>query len=450
MTSAFKKMIMATSVILMFVMAIGLSGAYFSPKPVAPDPIQKLASIKPGFGPKDHASAMQNAAERLTLANQRIVRDPKQWPYQENFAYVQLAQFRLTGDYSHIVAAQKALDYGMATAPKGSGPALLRAALSVTRHDIDNVARDLEVFNASAVPPAADEKSEALAIAADVDFYAGRYAKALLGYAEANRLSENAGSLFRLGRYYQKMGDLDRAVAKFVRAASAQKGPTRQFLSAVWLSIGAIELERGNWDKAKAHFVKADALFPGHWLTQAHLAQMSALSGDIAAAKRQYEAILTKSQNPEVMDALAALYRSEGNAAQSLAWSNKANAIWATRLAQVPNAAYGHALDHQLVFGTPQAAVKLAQADYQNRPHGDTAIMLANALLAENKPKAALALLEPLAATGWKNGQQYAALSRAYALLNQTEKSEEARDAALAVNARIFEPAASMIWFGHH
>jgi hypothetical protein len=35
-------------------------------------------------------------------------------------------------------------------------------------------------------------------------------------------------------------------------------------------------------------------------------------------------------------------------------------------------------------------------------------------------------------------------------MLGNSDRSDAARDAALAINPRAFDPAASLIWFGHH
>ncbi len=450
MAMRYKKIWLPVLVLAAFMVVVSLSGAWLSPRPARADNIKALAALKPGYGPVNYAAAIEAANQRLTLANERVARDPAQWPYQENLAYVHIAHYRLTGDYEHLMLAKSALDQGIKSAPKGSGPLLLRAALAVSRHDLPGVNADLAVYDGTAVPLSADEKSESIAISGDTDFYTGRYAASIQKYQSAAQVSENAGALFRMGRYYQKIGKPDLAIAKFVRAAQVQKDRTPQFLSSIWLQVGVIELERGNWDLAKTHFTRADKIFPGFWLTEAHLAQMLALDGDIKVAKQRYDQIIASSGSPEVMDALAALYRIEGNAVQSRTWSDRAGSIWTARLAQLPKAAYGHALDHELVFGDPVKALELARANYAARPHGDTAIMLGWALLANNKAPEARDLLEDLRASAWQSGQQYAALSEAYAMLNQAEKSEASREKALSINPKIFDPSAPMIWFGHH
>jgi predicted Zn-dependent protease len=153
---------------------------------------------------------------------------------------------------------------------------------------------------------------------------------------------------------------------------------------------------------------------------------------------------------PEVMDALAALYRTQGDAAASREWAQRSGAIWAKRLQQLPQAAYGHALEHELVLGNPATALALARKNMAARPYGDSATLLGWALLANNRPAEARDVLERLSRTPWRSAQQYVALSQAHAMLGDSDRSNAARDAALTINPRAFDPAAPLIWFGHH
>lgn len=218
----------------------------------------------------------------------------------------------------------------------------------------------------------------------------------------------------------------------------------------VWLQIGIVELERGNWDVAEIHFKKAVAVFPRYWLSEAHAAQMLALRGDRRGAERRYLSIIARSGQPDVMDALAALYRFDGNAPASRMWAARSSAIWAKRLQQLPEAAFGHALEHELVLGDPSKALDLARRNMSARAYGDSATMLGWALLANNQPATARDLLNALGRTGWRTAQQFAALSEAYAMLGDSAGSDSARKTALTINPRAFDPGAPLIWFGHH
>lgn len=414
------------------------------------DAIEQLATVKPGFGSASHTAALNATAGPMALASERIARRPGDWINQESYARASMARFRLTGDYADLAAAQDALDHAEKSTPRGSGPMLTDAVFAATTHNLDRLDRRLGDIARMAVTPQPDERAEAVALAGDLAFYSGRYDAALRQYLEAATLADGPGIAFRLGRYHQRTGDSDAAIHYFASAATKTRQRSPQFLSSVWLQVGTVELERGHWDKAERYFAKADAAFPGHWLNQAHLAQMRAVRGDVAGAKLAYTKIANQSGSPEVMDALAALYRADGNAPQSRYWSAKAAAIWVERLKLLPQAAYGHAFDHQIVSGNAKTALDLARKNHTARPYGDSAILLGWAYLANGQPAKAKLILESLGQTKWQSAQQHAALAEAHAMLGQNKASEREREKALALNPKIFDPAAPMIWFGHH
>ncbi len=414
------------------------------------DAIDRLATVKSGFGPASHAAALEAAAGPMALASERVVRRPGDWLNQESYARASMARFRLSGDYADLAAARNALDRAARSTPQGTGPMLTDAVFAATTHDLGRLEQRLGDIADMAVTPQHEERAEAVALSGDLDFYSGRYDSALGHYRQAAALADGPGTAFRLGRYHQRTGDGDTAIRYFASAADKTRQKSPQFLSSVWLQVGTVELERGNWDKAERHFAKADELFPGYWLNQAHLAQMKAVRGDIAGAKAAYTMIATGSGSPEIMDALAALYRAEGNAPQSRYWSAKAAAIWDERLKLLPQAAYGHAFDHQMLFGNAKVALELARKNHAARPYGDSAILLGWAYLANGQPTKAQVLLEALGRTKWRSAQQHAALAEAYAMLGKSTASEREREKALVLNPKIFDPAAPMIWFGHH
>ena len=79
-----------------------------------------------------------------------------------------------------------------------------------------------------------------------------------------------------------------------------------------------------------------------------------------------------------------------------------------------------------------------------------SAILLAWAYIANNQPAAARDVLEAVNKTSWTSAQQHAALSQAYAMLGDDQRSTAERNAALQINPMIFDAAAPLIWFGHH
>jgi tetratricopeptide (TPR) repeat protein len=386
--------------------------------------------------------AIANAEAQVAAAND-------QWLLHENVARSYLERARFSGNYGDYAAADAALKRAFAVAAPGTGPHLVRAQLDFRMHRLAEAERQLALIDGYAIPSLPDERAEILAMRGDIAFYRGNLKAALQLYSEADRLSPGTAT-FRRAIYAMKTGDFERAESTFDQTEREARLLTPQLQAFIDLQRGLLDLERGNWPSAENWFRKADRSFPGYWLTQAHLVQMWALRGKVEKAEQGYRKIIEHSEQPEVMDALASLYRSQGDAEASREWAERSGAIWAKRLQQFPQAAYGHALEHELVLGNPATALALARQNMAARPYGDSATLLAWALLANNRPAEARDVLERLGGTAWRSAQQYAALSQAHAMLGDSDRSRAARDAALGINPRTFDPAAPLIWFGHH
>jgi tetratricopeptide (TPR) repeat protein len=409
-----------------------------------------LESLKLSYGPKTYDAALKLADNGVATATERVTARPQDWINQESYARAMLGRARLTQSFDDLRAAVDAVDKGKAEAVAGSGPLLTAAVANFTVHRLAPIDADARAVLASAIPPDKADRVEAEALRGDALFYAGRYADALRQYRVAQGVSDDAGVAYRLAIYDIKTAHPDSARAQFERGARLNHGRTRQFMANTWLQIGVVELSRGRWDEAETMFRKADAVFPGYWLIEAHLAQTAALRGQTAEAARGYEAILKRIEQPDVIDALAVLYRNMGNRAASQFWAQKSETIWNDRLQKLPEAAYAHALEHELVLGDPARALALARKNMAARPYGDSATMLAWTLIANNRAAEAVGTLTALNKTEWRTAQQYVALSQAQAMLGNSAASDAARDEALKINPRAFDPAASLIWFGNH
>jgi predicted Zn-dependent protease len=149
------------------------------------------------------------------------------------------------------------------------------------------------------------------------------------------------------------------------------------------------------------------------------------------------------------MDALAMLLRANGEAAESKQWAARAGAEWQRRLSLAPEAAYGHALEHELLFGTPKRALELARANLAARPFGESRVLLASAFIANGRYGEALAQLDRAEASGWHSAPLYALRAQVLALTDRPGEAARARDAATALNPRIFAPETPLVWFSH-
>jgi tetratricopeptide (TPR) repeat protein len=396
--------------------------------------------------PLDYAQALAHADQSLAAGQDLARTRAGEWLVQEKIANAWMSRARLTGSFDDYAAAQAALDRGFATAPPGGGPQLTQAVLAFSLHRLARTTAALDVIDHYAVPPEAEIADEANAMHGDVAFYSGRYAEALKRYRGRKATDE---SNFRMAVYQGKTGQTDAALATLDRMEREMRFPTAQVMANLDLQRGGLELQRGRWDAASRDLAHADAVFPGYWLTGAHRAQMRALAGDRTGAIAAFEAIATRITSPEVMDALASLYRAEGDGARSALWVDRAGAEWERRLKLLPEAAWGHAVEHFLAFGDPKRALDLALKDAAARPYGTSQIALGWAWLANNRPAEALKALAPLQGAAYVSAEQHLVAAQAHALLGDSDAADAEQQKALAINPRALDRAGALIWFGH-
>ncbi|MBK6981210.1 MAG: tetratricopeptide repeat protein [Betaproteobacteria bacterium] len=363
-------------------------------------------------------------ARGLALASERP--DDGLLPLEVVSLYVERA--RLTGDYGDFGRAQALLDTRSVAAPTAA-LCLALARLHVTLHRLRQAGDALV-----ACPPGTDS-TEIAAMRADVAMHSGRYREAETVYRALLNAFGTPQQFVRLALLRNRTGSPAEAAALLEAAEKRYHGgsPTMQ----AWLKLqrGLVALDRGRLDEALALYrLAADAL-PGWWLVDEHIAEALELQGDARAAKALYAKVLERMRAPAILDALAQLERREGRAEPSEALVREARALHDKRLAQFPEAAAGHVLDHFLRDGkeTPRA-LALARENFAARPGGDAAQALAKAWLRAGKPERAASLVEAQLAQGWDTAESYWLLSEAYARLGRKSLAATARDRALGRN----------------
>jgi tetratricopeptide (TPR) repeat protein len=410
---------------------------------------QAVEMPKLGVGPRSYPQAIDGADKAVAFARERVLGGPDQWLLQESLAGALMGRFRLAGNYDDLLDAERALMEARAHAIAQSGPIMSEAVFAMTTHRQDRALVALERLNHSAVPAEADDMANALAIEGDVAFYRGDMAAARAKYLASEKLDGGASATYRWAVLAKAQGDFPRALSQFSKAAQSRLGVAPFSVASAALQFGAVELARGDTHAAERWFIAADRAFPGFWLTQAHLAQARAIDGDLPGAITRMRGVAERSGSAEAMDALAMLLRAQGTRDESRLWAARADALWHKRLGQQPEAAYGHALEHELVFGTPERALDLASRNLAARPFGESRLLMASALLMNGRTNSALDQLALAERSGWRSAPLYALRAQALELAGHAADAEAARKQAQAFNPHVFEPATSLVWFSH-
>lgn len=356
-----------------------------------------------------------------------------------------MARARLTGSFHDYVAAGAAYDEAFRFASPGTGPHLERAGWNFAVHRLGRVAPDLDVVDRNVVPDDA-VVAATLGLRGDLAFYSGHYRDALDLYTRSEARMPSVATEVKLANYRARFGEPDRALALLDQADARVTGPQQQLRSFIELRRGTVELGRGDWERAEAHFDRADAIFPGYWLVEEQRATMRGLRGDVRGAAAIFRQMAARGEVPDALDGMAGLARGSGDLAQAQAWSNKAGAAWDRRLAILPEAALGHALDHLLAFGDPARALEVARRNYALRPYGDAATGLAWAFLVSHRPAEALAAIRPTLDAGWTSAEAHVVASEAYALMGRGQEADAERKAALAINRHALDRNPGMTW----
>lgn len=393
-------------------------------------------------------AAIQSLRENIA-GYEPIARAGNDWLYWGTIAQDSLGLAQLTGDYDEFARAESALDEAFKIAADRAGPHALLASFNFSVHRLGASEAALDQTKRYALPDPPHQQAEYVSMRGDIALYRGDYDAARVAYAKAAIDGAPASALCRRALLESWMGEPEAALATIDACELAPTTRTPQFAASAAMQRGVIELNRGNWDAARAHFKSAEKHFPGHWMTTMRLAQMRALGGDIDGAIVDFTAIANQTNNPEPMDILAGLYRAQGDAAVSKTWATRAGTLWAKRIRQFPEAAAGHALEHELAFGDPKAALALAKINVRARPFAESYLGLAKAWLANGRPDFTVALVEKVNQSGWVSTQQYLLLSEAQAIRGQADKSEAARMMAIKINPRAGERNSAFSWLDH-
>jgi tetratricopeptide (TPR) repeat protein len=406
--------------------------------------------LRPTYGSANYAEALAAVDRELAVAEARVARAPRQWIGYEGLAMGHLIKAQLTGSSEELLSASQQIAKGMQFAPELGGPVLAASTINLSLHRYPAARGYLDKYERFVVKRGPAEESAALGQSGEVAFYTGDYKTARVQFDKAHALDPNASTLFQLATWEKYLGDFDKAIGHYRQGALQGRSRSPELLSAYHLQIGALELQRGNWDLARDYFERANKLFPGHWLTEAHLAQMYAVDGDRAKAKAMYQQIIRRTNNPDVMMALASVLDFEGDARQADALRSAAQGIFDQRLKVLPEAYFDHALDLALATGKNARALELAEANYRARAFGDAGIALARAQLATGNPRAAIRQLLQVERSGWKSVEQDLTLSDAYAALGDDANSAKFRRQALKRNPKALAPERVMLAFGNH
>ncbi len=404
------------------------SEAKAKPKPKT-KPQPKPREVAPTFDAQ--LAAIDRAIEGHTLVAERNGRSSSAFG---RVAQLYLGRARLSGDYDDYAKAESFITRGFETGPEGFGPFMARARLNYTIHRLDRVDEDLAQANVLPAKTMRARRAREL-FAANLAFQRGQYDAAKAGMESVAQADPNLSTLSSLALYHWKAAEFDQAEALYERALEGHEGTDTEPLAWVHLQRGLMDLDRGRYDEALAHYRTGEALIAGYWLIDEHIAEILTLTGKTEQAKTLYASILERTNNPEFMDALAGIHLAAGETEQAEAWVAKATARFEQQLERFPEAAYGHALEHFIEFGDdPARTLHLAEQNFRLRPNATAMQLLAQAHLGAGQTTEALAKLDQALATPMRSADLHLTAVSVHTALGNERQAREHLQAAQAID----------------
>ena len=386
--------------------------------------------------PNDYDREKRNLDEAIERGRSLSASRPEDGLLPLEVVSLHLERARLTGDYADFGRARDALESRPPSAGTAASHCLLQARLDYTLHRLKAAGARL-----ASCPPGNDA-AEVAGLAADLAMYSGRYREAEATYRALVNQVGTPTQFVRLALLRARTGSPAEAAALLEAAERRYHGTSATMKAWLRLQRGLVALDRGRFDEALALYRQASDELPGWWLVDEHIAEVLALTGDKAAARALYGRVVERTGAPEFLDALAALEEEAGDTASAARRRSEARGLYEKRLADYPEAAAGHALDHFLADAADAPrALALARANHATRPFGEASIALATAWLHAGQPANAKALLEGEIAKGWDTPELHWVLAGVLEKLGRKADAEASRAAALARN-----PAAARLY----
>jgi tetratricopeptide (TPR) repeat protein len=388
-----------------------------SPAPAAPGYAEELARVDADV--ERHRAAAGESRDA--------------WPAHERLAQALLERARLSGRFEDHAGAVRAI----AAAERLGGPRAgcatrVRVALAV--HRLEAARTALAVCRG---PPPQVSAVEQTALQADLALHSGRYRDALQLARRVLEQRESPQDLARLALIHEATGAPAEALALLDRAERVDHANTPALRAWLALRRGLLALHRGRWDEALAHYLVAEKRLSGWWLVEEHVAEIHALLGQMAQAATIYRDVLATHPLPELMDAYAQVLRASGQLAEADAWIRRAREAHRGRQELLPEAADGHALGHLLAFEPrARATLELARRDAARRASGDARLALARALLAADRPREAVTVVEAARAAGLDTAETHAVAHDALLRAGLADAARAEAASASAMNPR--------------
>ena len=271
---------------------------------------------------------------------------------------------QLTGAAADLQTTQAAIDRAFRELGPLAGLYLLQADLDYKLHRLKRADQDLAPLSRFS------GDGRIVVLKAGIDFQQGRYDAAKMGYANALAKSFTWDNLARLAYWQGKFGDPDLAHQLYRQAEQEISAKEMRAYTWVKLQRGLLDLNRGRYAEAMAHYRGAGKAYSGYWLVDEHMAALLGATKKYDAAATLYESVVARAPLPELSQRLGDLYLFMGKPERAKPWHDKALAGYLDSAARGEVNYYHHLAGFYAdVRRDGAAAVQWAEKDVALRPN---------------------------------------------------------------------------------
>lgn len=236
---------------------------------------------------------------------------------------------------------------------------------------------------------------------ADIDLQNGRYAAARAACADAVARGRTWDTLARLAHVTALTGDTDAADALYAEAEEDITAKEMRAYAWVILQRGWLQFSRGRYDRAAAHYARAERAYSGYWLTDDYIGELLAAQGRFDEAEARFQRLAARVPRPDLQQRLGDLYAFMGRPADAAPWHDLALKGYLAATAR-GDVQYLHHLAsfYADVKQDGAEAAKWARRDLQSRENAAALDALAWALHRDRRFDEAFATSQRALATG--------------------------------------------------
>jgi tetratricopeptide (TPR) repeat protein len=329
-------------------------------------------------------------------------------------------QAQLTGSAADLQATEAAIDRALGEMGPMAGLYLLKANLDFKLHRLKQADQRIEALSRFA------GDARIVAIKAGIDFQRGGYEAAKTGYLSAIDKNPTWDNLARLAYWQGKFGDPDLADGMYREAQEQISAKEMRAYAWVELQRGLLDLNRGRYDEALAHYRKAEGAYSGYWLVDEHMAELLGATKKFAEAAALYESVIARAPLPELYHRLGDLYLFMGKPDQAKRWHDKALAGYLDSAARGEVNYYHHLAGFYAdARGDGAEAVRWAEKDLALRPNFATQDALAWALYRAGRFVPALGEMTKALSSGVKDAHLFFHAAMIHLAAGKTDEGKQ-------------------------